>query len=159
VAEDLVELLLQQFKCCLGTAGYLVRQIYQLEHLTSEVRSYNWLYSSHTPISSSYPQPESHDHRSPSNGVNPKLHVAARARGQAARRTCNRGRPARGRAGSLLARPETYRADVRRFATEFCVPFDNNQAERDVRMVKLQQQISGGWRSETGTHAFFDVRP
>lgn len=74
-------------------------------------------------------------------------------------RTCNRGRPARGRAGSLLARPETYRADVRRFATEFCVPFDNNQAERDVRMVKLQQQISGGWRSETGTHAFFDVRP
>ena len=72
--------------------------------------------------------------------------------------TGKRGRPARGPAGSLLARLETHRADVLRFATDFRVPFDNNQAERDVRMVKLQQKISGGWRSETGAHAFLDVR-
>ena len=73
-------------------------------------------------------------------------------------RTGKRGRPALGPAGSLLARLETHRADVLRFATDFAVPFDNNQAERDVRMVKLQQKISGGWRSDTGAHAFLDVR-
>ncbi len=72
--------------------------------------------------------------------------------------TGKRGRPARGPAGSLLARLDTHRADVLRFATDFGVPFDNNQAERDVRMVKLQQKISGGWRSQTGAHAFLDVR-
>lgn len=73
-------------------------------------------------------------------------------------RTGNRGRPARGPAGSLLARLESHRADVLRFATDFTVPFDNNQAERDVRMVKLQQKISGGWRSENGAESFLDVR-
>ena len=73
-------------------------------------------------------------------------------------RTGKRGRPALGPAGSLLARLETHRADVLRFATDFAVPFDNNQAERDVRMVKLQQKISGGWRSNTGAEAFLDVR-
>lgn len=73
-------------------------------------------------------------------------------------RTGKRGRPALGPAGSLLARLETHRADVLRFATDFRVPFDNNQAERDVRMVKLQQKISGGWRSEAGANAFLDVR-
>ena len=73
-------------------------------------------------------------------------------------RTGKRGRPALGPAGSLLARLASHREDVLRFATDFRVPFDNNQAERDVRMVKLQQKISGGWRSETGAHAFLDVR-
>jgi transposase len=73
-------------------------------------------------------------------------------------RTGKRGRPALGPAGSLLARPHTHRADVLRFATDLRVPFDNNQAERDVRMVKLQQKISGGWRSTTGAEVFLAVR-
>lgn len=73
-------------------------------------------------------------------------------------RTAKRGRPARGVAGSLLARLETHLADVLRFATDFTFPFDDNQAERDVRMVKLQQQISGGRRSDTGAGAFLAVR-
>jgi len=73
-------------------------------------------------------------------------------------RTGKRGRPALGPAGSLLARLESHRADVLRFATDFAVPFDNNQAERDIRMVKLQQKISGGWRSENGAESFLDVR-
>jgi transposase len=73
-------------------------------------------------------------------------------------RTGKRGRPALGPAGALLARLSGYREDVLRFATDFRVPFDNNQAERDVRMVKIQQKISGGWRSETGARAFLLVR-
>ena len=73
-------------------------------------------------------------------------------------RTGKRRRPALGAPGSLLARLEIHRADVLRFATDFTVPFDNNQAARDVRMVKLQQKISGGWRSSTGTEAFLDIR-
>jgi len=73
-------------------------------------------------------------------------------------RTGKRGRPALGPAGSLLARLVTHRVDVLRFATDFAVPFDNNQAERDVRMVKLQQKISGGWRSDAGAESFLDVR-
>lgn len=72
--------------------------------------------------------------------------------------TGKRGRPALGPAGSLLRRLEVFRDDVLRFATDFRVSFDNNQAERDVRMVKLQQKISGGWRSEDGARAFLTVR-
>lgn len=73
-------------------------------------------------------------------------------------RTGKRGRPKLGPAGSLLRRLDEYQDDVLRFATDFAVPFDNNQAERDLRMVKLQQKISGGWRSETGADAFLTVR-
>src|SRR5512144_2732143 len=73
-------------------------------------------------------------------------------------RTGKRGRPRLGPAAALLARLELHRDDVLRFAVDFRVPFDNNQAERDVRMVKLQQKISGGWRSQLGATAFLAVR-
>lgn len=73
-------------------------------------------------------------------------------------RTGKRGRPKLGPAAALLARLEHHRDDVLRFAADFRVPFDNNQVERAVRMVKLQQKISGGWRSETGARAFLAVR-
>ena len=73
-------------------------------------------------------------------------------------RTGKPGRPKLGPAGALLRRLDVYADDVLRFATDFQVPFDNNQAERDIRMVKLQQKISGGWRSQTGATSFLAVR-
>jgi transposase len=72
--------------------------------------------------------------------------------------TGKQGRPKLGVAGSLLRRLDIYQDDVLRFATDFRVPFDNNQAERDIRMIRLQQKISGSWRSEAGADAFLAVR-
>jgi transposase len=45
-----------------------------------------------------------------------------------------------------------------RFAVDFATPFDNNAAERDLRMIKLQNKISGGWRTLAGAQAFCKVR-
>lgn len=72
--------------------------------------------------------------------------------------TGKRGRPKLGTAGSLVRRLDLYHNDVLRFATDFAVPFDNNQAERDIRMIRLQQKISTSWRSEHGIDAFLAVR-
>jgi hypothetical protein len=72
--------------------------------------------------------------------------------------TGKQGRPKLGTAGSLLRRLDIYQHDVLRFATDFDVPFDNNQAERDIRMIRIQQKISGSWRSEAGADAYLAVR-
>ena len=72
--------------------------------------------------------------------------------------TGKRGRPATGPVRSLLNRLETNRDDVLRFASNFHVSWDNNEAERGVRMVKLQQKVSGCWRSPQGAEAFLAMR-
>jgi transposase len=62
------------------------------------------------------------------------------------------------KAYNLLLRLDLQRSDVLRFATDFRASFDNNQAERDIRMVKLQQKISGSWRTLAGARDFCAIR-
>jgi transposase len=62
------------------------------------------------------------------------------------------------KAYNLLVRLDTQRADVLRFCHDFRAPFTNNQAERDIRLVKLQQKISGSWRTMAGARNFCAIR-
>ncbi|MBK1725343.1 IS66 family transposase, partial [Thiocystis violacea] len=59
---------------------------------------------------------------------------------------------------NLIERLRTHRDEVLRFVTDLRVPFDNNLAERDLRMPKLKQKVSGGFRSTEGAEAFATVR-
>lgn len=88
-------------------------------------------------------------------------HIVAQADQQdppAQRQPGQRGRvaqsPARNLIGRLLQHPDAYV----RFLTDFRVPFDNNLAERDLRMSKLQQKISGCFRTQAGTDLFCRIR-
>jgi transposase len=69
-----------------------------------------------------------------------------------------RGRIAQTQARKLVARLAQYQTEVLRFMTDFRVPFDNNQAERDLRMVKLQQKVSGCFRTGEGAREFCRLR-
>jgi transposase len=69
-----------------------------------------------------------------------------------------RRRAPRSPAARLLARLDAHREEVLRLLDDTRVPFDNNQAERDLRMVKLQQKISGCWRTLAGAEAFLAIR-
>jgi transposase len=65
-----------------------------------------------------------------------------------------RGRIPQSKAKNLIDRLIRYRKDILRCSVDFSVPFTNNQAERDLRMMKVYQNRSGGFRSEAGAKTF-----
>jgi transposase len=69
-----------------------------------------------------------------------------------------RRRPKRPPAVCLLERLDIHRDQVCQFLEDLRVPPTNNLAERDIRMVKLQQKIAGCWRTLDGAQAFLTVR-
>jgi transposase len=69
-----------------------------------------------------------------------------------------RGRAPRRTGHNLLLRLLARRGDTLRFLIDPAVPFSNNEAERDVRMMKLRMKISGGFRSPEGAADFATIR-
>ena len=68
-----------------------------------------------------------------------------------------RGRKKKGKILALVERFDNYKASVCLFIHNFMVPFDNNQAERDLRMIKVKTKVSGCFRSEEGARDYLKI--
>ena len=68
-----------------------------------------------------------------------------------------RGRKKKTKVLNLVGRLENYKESVCLFIKNLSIPFDNNQAERDLRMIKVKTKVSGCFRSEEGAQEYFTI--
>ena len=68
-----------------------------------------------------------------------------------------RGRKKKEKIFALVERLANYKASVCLFIHNFMVPFDNNQAERDLRMIKVKTKVSGCFRTKEGTRDYLKI--
>ena len=68
-----------------------------------------------------------------------------------------RGRKKKTKVLNLVGRLENYKESVCLFIKNLSVPFDNNQAERDLRMIKVKTKVSGCFRSEEGAQEYLTI--
>lgn len=68
-----------------------------------------------------------------------------------------RGRKKKGKVLNLICRLDKYKESVCLFLKNLSVPFDNNQAERDLRMIKVKTKVSGCFRSESGAQEYLTI--
>lgn len=69
-----------------------------------------------------------------------------------------RGRKKKGKARNLFERFRDRTEEILAFFKDFRVPFTNNQAEQDIRMIKVQQKVSGCFRTKQGAERFARIR-
>ena len=68
-----------------------------------------------------------------------------------------RGKQKRGKVLSLIDRLSKHKGEVCLFVNNFAVPFDNNQAERDIRNVKIKTKVSGFFKTEEGAKNYLKI--
>lgn len=73
------------------------------------------------------------------------------------KRIKKRGRAPKGKIRALIERFELHKASVCLFAHDFSVPFTNNRAEQDIRMIKVKQKVAGCFRTVEGAEDFLRI--
>ncbi|WP_420800476.1 IS66 family transposase [Paenibacillus piscarius] len=73
-------------------------------------------------------------------------------------KTCKKGRAIKSKTGNLGERFLIHKEVILKFLWCPEIPFDNNQAERDLRMVKVKQKVSGSFRTEAAAQWFARLR-